>query len=251
MSLTVIILTASLAVTLLWRYILGPFVIWRKGRIQPVVTFDTLEAHELPSKILQVFESQVTALKHEGFSLVAYLRKSDRVTTFLALMANHDSGDVAVLIDITAGAGAESVHTSSVEFGTEYTDGLEILTNSSSQVSVFRKTRARLVFKFPEVRDPRALYAIHRRLLAAHRSRSNVVLAVEGGEIQELARSIERDVARQESHGYYYLDPVAAVYRPTFKGAVLMTWRVAWPGSVIRRALEQRASAAALKRTFN
>ena len=90
---------------------------------------------------------------------------------------------------------------------------------------------------------------IHRRLLAAHRSRSSVVTPVEGGEIQDQARSMERDIARQEGFGYY-LDTGAAVYRPTLKGAVLMTWRCVWPGGIIRRFLEQRASADALRATL-
>ena len=237
-------------IALLLPYVLGPFLIHSKNRFPAAPTFDILEPGQLPAGVLLAFREQGKSLEFAGFSLVDYLTESGKVTKvtmYVALLTNRSKGDMALLVDMTATGGEANLHNSYVEFSTNYADGLNINTNSSSQVTAFSKTREKLTFQFPAVRDPRALYTIHRRLLANQRSRSIVKTVAEGSETHEVERSMVREMARQERLGYFYLDTAAAAYRPTWKGAVLMTWRSAWPVKDIRGILQNRTSEAALK----
>ena len=231
-------------------YVLGPFLVRSKSRFPAVPSFDILEAEQLPPAVLQTFREQARSLEFDGFLLVNYLAESGKVTKvtmYLALLTNRSRSDMALLVDMTAKGGDANLHNRYVEFATTYADGLNINTNSSPEISVFRKTREKLTFKFPGVRDPRALYSIHRRLLAHHHSRSKLDTVIEGSEKRELEQSMVRDLARQERFGYFYLDTATAAYRPTWRGAVMMTWRSAWPVKNIRAVFQERASAAALR----
>jgi hypothetical protein len=42
--------------------------------------------------------------------------------------------------------------------------------------------------------------------------------------------------------GYYYRDELAGVQRPTWKGAILMTWKLCWPVKPIRLALRRHGA---------
>ena len=110
-----ILLVALSAVALMAPYIVGPFLVWRKESFPATVSFDTLNAQQLPPVVRQTFQSQVTALEYDGFSLAAYLTQSNHVvstTTFIALLWNRGTGDPAVLVDMTSTAGAASIHQS-------------------------------------------------------------------------------------------------------------------------------------------
>jgi hypothetical protein len=65
-------------------------------------------------------------------------------------------------------------------------------------------------------------------------------LPPEGDEIHALSTSFTKTLMRQVEFGYLYLDEAANVFRPTVKGAILMTWKIAWPTGMIKRALIRR-----------
>ena len=59
-----------------------------------------------------------------------------------------------------------------------------------------------------------------------------------------LRQAVLREMGAQREAGYVYVDPGTGAYRPTWKGAALMTWRLLWPMKTIARArLRRRASA--------
>ena len=59
-------------------------------------------------------------------------------------------------------------------------------------------------------------------------------------EVAEVEKSLARDYARQAEAGYFYLDEEADVYRPTWKGAYLMTWTFLWPISRLQKMRTKR-----------
>src|SRR6185503_14543893 len=99
---------ALITVQLVLPYLVGPFLVWRKRRFPVTVSFDTLLVEQLPAVVRRAFQSQVTALEYDGFSLAAYVKQSNSMpsqTTILAMMTNRNTGDVALLIDITTTVG--------------------------------------------------------------------------------------------------------------------------------------------------
>ena len=45
---------------------------------------------------------------------------------------------------------------------------------------------------------------------------------------------MRKDYERQVEFGYMFLGTRSATYRPTWKGASLMAWKLTWPVSAIR-----------------
>jgi hypothetical protein len=57
--------------------------------------------------------------------------------------------------------------------------------------------------------------------------------------IEELEGQIET--------GYMYLSPAEGVFRPTWRGELLMTWGLLWPFSAIRRMIRDAEARRLLK----
>ena len=231
-------------------FLLGPVLVHQKNRFPAFPSFDALSVEQVPESIRQNFQRQAVLLSYDGFIVTDYLFQTGQVpntTMYLALLVNRASSEMAMLVDMWNVTGAATIRASYVEFSTDFSDGVNINTNNNNEVGAFRETREKAIFKFHEVQDPRALYTIHKRLTAMHRSAARPVLPPEGQEAAEVVRSMIRDLERQRQFGYCYMDTGSAAYRPTWKGAVLMTWKLVWPVISIRRVLMKRASAAALK----
>jgi hypothetical protein len=72
-------------------------------------------------------------------------------------------------------------------------------------------------------------------------------LAVGADPVAYLIEGRERILAHHVATGYYYLDEARDIYRPTWKGAVLMTWRLLWPIRPLYRAWRRRPTHAFLR----
>jgi hypothetical protein len=68
------------------------------------------------------------------------------------------------------------------------------------------------------------LYELHKQETANFNDRfTGKILPPQGREIEHLSTSMTKDLDRQVKTGYLFFDRSANVYRPTLKGAFLMT----------------------------
>jgi hypothetical protein len=95
--------------------------------------------------------------------------------------------------------------------------------------------------------DARELYRAHTDVVAHLGPRSEPIVPLEGDPAAYQCAYTNRERARFKECGYFYLDPEADCYRPTWKGAVLLTWKLLWPVSAIRRARIRRHAEALLR----
>jgi hypothetical protein len=99
----------------------------------------------------------------------------------------------------------------------------------------------------PEIRDAEELCEVHERLrdaLAQGQPRVGV-----GGDAAKFLRDGSLRIhANWLATGYYRLDKDCGVYRPTWKGAVLVTWRLLWPIKPLFRAWRRRHTSRLLHR---
>jgi hypothetical protein len=89
--------------------------------------------------------------------------------------------------------------------------------------------------------------AVHRLLLGVDRHGSVRPAPKANGLEEAMVESMLKEFETQVATGYLFPDPDGACYRPTWKGAVLMTWRLCWPVSAIVRSARKRATASLLK----
>jgi hypothetical protein len=208
--------------------------------------FDRLPRVSLPEEVARQVTPQADRLQALGFELVGYAVRTDQcggAIAHLALLVDRAEGHLAAVESVALG----EVRRTYVEFCSELADSVELNTSNGDGVGCEPSHPGARSYAFPGLRDLERLYRLHRRLVqqAAHGRPSRRPAA--GAEFDELVRGMERENARQASSGYWYLDASDARYRPTWKGAVLMTWKLTWPIGTLRRLL-RRLQAAGLRR---
>lgn len=230
------------------QYFNAPIVIYFTNYHLAYPQFIPFEIEFSSRQLPNAYFHSIDALRALGFIPVAHLYSDGQVhktTLFLTLFVNPVEKDSAMVTHMNCqiGGGASSFH---IEFCTNFADKTELNTLNSEFPGIFNPIAEKEINRLRKVKDPHLLYRIHRFLLAK-RTRTARQLPAPGDEVNELCRSMVRDLNRQVETGYYYLDAAARKYRPTWKGAFLHTWKLVWPIAWIRKYLEDARNAALLK----
>ncbi len=210
------------------QIILGPIII-RFVLKQPAHPhFEECELGEFPSKTQGFFLKSVKALEQEGFEFITYCVWRAQSKIYLALLKNRETHDVASTV-------SPQDSNFYVEFTTEFKKKGIIDTNNNPQVGVFPPVPDKRLYSFPSIRSVHQLYVLHQVLIQKHASHAEAIALSDEMEIKEVEKAIVKDLERQVETGYFYLDAAAAAYRPTLKGALIMTWKLVWPIGAIRK----------------
>jgi hypothetical protein len=211
----------------------------RNSRTSSYPLFELKSFEALPPTARDYFGPLAVTLQAQGFSDALYLYQSGQMngtTCFLMLMKNHNSGDMACACDMHVTVKHIYNQMNYLEFVTDLSNGVCINSNNIAQPHIFKADPKNIVFKFPGLMDSRQLYQAHRGLVARHAPEEQCVLPSEGIEVPYLCSAIVKTLDKQVEYGYYYQDSKTGDYRPTWKGASLMTLRVAWPMRDIKLA---------------
>jgi hypothetical protein len=234
----------SILILLLLPHLLGPVIIYLTQKSPAYPDFTVVNPAELPPPIAATFARSGDILAGLGFERVACLYKyglATNVRSFLMLLVNRETKESALVYDMLADTGITTIQRSSVEFSTDLSDGVEVCTTTGSDPNPYKSYPEKLIHQFPEVKNPWALYRLHREMVSLHAGAGTYsYLPVEGDEIRSMSVSFTKTLMRQVEFGYLYLDEPTNQFRPTLKGAILMTWKLAWPAGMIRRALIRR-----------
>jgi hypothetical protein len=130
--------------------------------------------------------------------------------------------DVAKVMISTAGR----IRVVVSQFQTRFEDGTEIATANNPLSSGLPSFPDQIVVWLPEMHDLKQLYAVHTEVIAAQRIRKKK-LPIGPNPTGSLIEARDRLLAHLVDKGYYYRDDT--VYRPTWKGALLLTYRHLWP----------------------
>jgi hypothetical protein len=234
-------------------FVLGPFLVrfTVSQKAQPVFEPLDTESGQLPKEVYQHFLKTVEALKEDGFRICGYYRQEGQatnVTAYVALFVNEAQRDLAMAAGMYAELeGQPSLRTSYVEFCTELADGLELNTANTGELSPHAPVPERKGSSFPEIGDLRRLYQVHRALCARLGPAEKKSVPAEAELAARVAQDMVKCLEQQVAAGYYYLDGVGGCFRPTWKGAFLMTWKLCWPVTSIRKALRASRNAALLR----
>jgi hypothetical protein len=168
---------------------------------------------------------------HGHWQLTGHSRATGQVT----LLEHPQTLDVAKVLDTATGQRRHAT----LLFQTRFEDGTEVATaNNQITVGLPPLPETTAVW-LPEVGDTRQLYRVHQQVRDSL-GRSKKRLSVGPDPVAFLTAGRDRIRAHHVATGYYYLDELHGVYRPTWKGAVLMTWRLIWPLRPLYRAWRRR-----------
>jgi hypothetical protein len=247
----VYILAVALIV-LLVRYVGGPLLIHRtlKMAAEPRLIPFALDHPSLPPEVARDFDTVTEQLRPAGFEPVAGLAlpgQVPNVRSILLLLANRPARDAALASVMYAdNPTGPPRRVSYVEFVSAFRDGTVVLTNNAPQRGTFGPRPTHTVVRFPAVQEADALYRLHQALVERHPGGIKRLRLDEefGGDAQAwMAASMGEEMEAQHKTGYLYLSQQEQVYRPTLKGAFLMTWKLMWPATAIRRRRDERQAA--------
>ena len=249
---TLLSLLAFLLVLTALMYLGGPILV-RLLHVQPAhPEFVSVAADTLPDEVVAFFAHTSRTLAPEGFEPAVCLSQVQRaIGTVLQLYVNRDKGDLAMaaaMYQIPSGHSAPRLASAYVEFCTVFSDDCEVCTNNSSTANPLPAGRFpnKIVLQFAGARDLSDLYRVHSAAASHVRPGVKGILPDPGAEQSALNDAFAKDLPRFEEIGYMYLDRSRDAYRPTWKGAYLMSWKSIWPGSAIAKARARRRGAAFL-----
>lgn len=233
----------------------GPFV-WapvlifcvQKMSARPRTKHFDDDLSSLPAAPAEYFAQARDALAADGFEMVGmyYLPKAvPNVEGLLHLTANRQTDELALAAALYATInGATTLKSMHVEFVSRYSSGQVLGTGNAKELGSFASTPGFDTVHIPQIDDLRQLYRLHvarcNAILPGGR-RINRLDSEFGGDGELFLNAIlAEEFARQIPAGYLRLDAAGENYRPTVKGACLMTWKIIWPVKQIRMRIRDR-----------
>ncbi|HET7296978.1 MAG TPA: DUF4253 domain-containing protein [Gemmatimonadales bacterium] len=234
-------------------YWLGPIVVWLTQRAGARPLFEPFvpARHQVPPDVAAALTQTCDALGREGFHVVADLFLAGHVkhvSTRAVLLENGATDEVALAVAAFSAARPARLAACYVELPTKLGDGRSVTVNNNPRAGAFTSARSRIVVRFPDVRDPGRLCRIKRAYLERYyRGVERVPFEHQGDPARLLSDAMVRELEEQVEAGMWWRDDVAQVFRPTFVGAWVMSWKLLPPFRAIRTARLRRRAAAVLR----
>ena len=241
----------ALAIAALSPYVLGPIIVRFTQRWPARPVFEPYDPirHPLPDDLAASFRESLDALARTGLRAIAdcaHASEVSKVQLRAALLVDEMGREHALVIAGRSTNPQVKVAAYHVEFPTKFADGGALSVSNSTEADTYPQAAGRALERFPQVRDPGRLRRVNAALLDRHYARrQRVPLDPAQDPTAFIAKASAREYALQVGTGYMWLDERAQVYRPTWRGAWGMSFRL-WPP--FRQILEgrRRRRAAAL-----
>lgn len=245
---------AALVTTPYW---LVPLVLKGKMKHSAENRYQRIWLNSIPVEAQNAFDVATRGLASCGFRALAHLtaaKQSNLVEdSYISIWANPATGDSAQVIAVRSRRPDGTYRCEPlVTFRREFGDGSKIITTNSRSPSVFPVDPAAHTIVCRDCWDFALLYAFHHaRAERRHPGQRGRLLpecpngvGADGRDatIDAFHAETMADMQRVTDAGYFFFDESANAYRPTVKGAYVMTWRLLWP--LKQRRMRQRAAAA-------
>jgi hypothetical protein len=233
-------------------YLGAPLLIKQKQRValEPDLALVNPNDPDLPPGLSDALFEAIAELQGLSFAPRATLRYRGAglpITTYLTLLANPAAHDVALAVAVySCVGGAPRLRARYIQFITKFGEDCYLLTSNTDVLPVFAPVPTKQNERFPMVRDAATLYRAHAALAEPFGARTKSKPSEEDP-VTLVKSSIRREMAEQEQAGYFFVDAAARFYRPTWRGAYLMTWKLLFPVKAIRRALRDRRARGLLR----
>jgi hypothetical protein len=242
-------LWAVLAVVVFVIWIAAPIGLKLRHWASPNPDIETVDlgSDEIPEAFAAAYHGVERSMEDIGFRLAGCLRVTNSVPggrTVIALFENARERQTAQLFTVSVRLGFLRRTVTVLVFITEFDDQTKLITSNSHQPAIMPRLRIREGSEsFPQIDSPRRLFEIHRASVARNGGDASR-LEPSIKDADEFLRQLWRDDSAKflETH-YFYHDEKHGVYRPTWRGAYLMSWRLLWPVKPIVRVLRKRRAA--------
>lgn len=227
-------------------HLAGPIALRSTFRFSSRCRLTQVRSEELPPEVAADIAGKVPELQNLGFEFLGSYDCGELAAhthSYLGYFCNRASNDFASVTIMLSPRGIASF----LEFSSAFPNGHTFETNSNGILPLTPGDPLRRIFRFPEIKDTRALYNVHRLLVEKYAPGLWAQGETKGHEIQRFLRAVENYGPRHARLDFMKLSADGETYRATWKGAFLMTWNGLWPSSVIRKAAYRQAMRAELQ----
>ena len=232
----------ALIVVIAAPYWLAPITLKFTSKASAHPSFEPFDrtAEREPPPVTAYFATVEESLDAEGFVMTVDLVQHGFMSNMVnrvRFFENAANDECAIAAATYTSAGELGMLVTRVEFSTDFRDGGSLQTNNSATLGVFARRAGHVTEHFPTVTDAAQLCRIHRALVRRRRVASAATVArcvYRGNPAHALAKAMTREMDAQIGTGYYWLDTSIRAYRPTWKGAALMCWKMLPPMKTIR-----------------
>jgi len=217
---------------------LGPIIFYATWSVPARRKFSGVDFASLPSRTAEFLATAAAGLVDEGFSTAAHLYTPAKgmQDCYVSIWINRATGDAAELICVMVRGGRGLVLAShSVGFATRYPDGTAVTTSNSRLPGIFSPRASVDAIRLARIASVSLLYRIHRARVVHVGPSPKPVIRVPGAEVEEHLRYEYETMVEQVRAGYFWFDAPVNQFRPTLKGAILMTWKLVFPVKQIRQ----------------
>lgn len=228
---------------------IGPFIVHATQKMQAHPTIEPAVLEDFPEESQIFFTKNFPLLQQLDFQSVAFFKIPDllpNLKNLVALWINRKTQELAILTDVHIRNEKMDLHQFYIEFCTTFTNHSEISTNNTQEL-VEHYHPNKEVFIFPQLENPIQLYSVHQHLVQKYRSTRQTCVPLAGQEMEEFRNNLVEDLGYLPSKGYWAYDAENDIYRITWKGAFLLTWRLAWPVGAIRKWSQRQEAKRLLK----
>ena len=222
----------------------APFKARQRQTKDASVEYRPIELPELPHEVAQAFIDASRGLVACGFHALGHLTHFTPKTaqnSYVSVWVNPSSLDQAQIIGVLTPSPLHGIRVVTlVTFRTEFTDGTSIVTSNTSSPGVFPRDKTANTIRCPGIRDFTLLYRFHRERVSRDRAARTATLDDVKDARTRMETEFTRTYERLIAAGYYSLDPARQQYRPTLKGAFLMTYRLLPPFKQIQKLRRDR-----------
>jgi hypothetical protein len=205
-----------------------------------------IPAQKLPAEIAGRVRPIVPQLENLGFEFLGcfdFGELAAHTGKIVAYFCNRNTNDFAN-VTVSSAPGAIDSY---LEFSTTLSNGLTVETNTNGILPLSPDPSRTLIFRFPGITEPFALYRLHRQLVDKHAAGACAMPEVKGQEILRVVRTFENYGPRHTKLGYMRPTPDGQSYLLTWKGAALMAWRGLWPVMLLREMIQRQEMRAELQ----
>jgi hypothetical protein len=226
-------------------YVLMPVIVYFSMKVSGSPTLDELPLNhpKLPEEVTQYLIRTVKQVRADGFEILgSYFLGSivPLVKTFAVLLGNPATRDKALVTVIYAtGPTGTKLAQKHIEFSTRFRDGTIIDTHNSEELGAFKVPPEQYLVALPWIADVRYLYQIHQAATEYFCPRGVKVWPAGDDWEAYLRRVLVEEVSKQIDTGYVRRDS-AGDFRPTLKGAIIMSYKNIWPIKAILKARQRQ-----------
>ena len=209
-------------------YIFAPVILRAKQSVNPHPSLLATTLAEIPERAAAYFGKINESMQSLGFDHAKDLHIpdfADGQSWYLRIFLHSHYQDSAVAIDMMQDMPRGSgLHKQFIEFNSSFSDQSELSLSNNDMLRQPGTCPNRVVIALPGFHDIARMYRLHGELKLFYGNGDTSILPARENLLSELQDSIEREMHCAERAGYMWLDTRNGRCRPTWKGAILMSW---------------------------